>query len=613
MRRSLAVGAMALTAGAVVALSGCGSSGTDSSGGAAAAVNSNPTALANQNAYVRPKVADAGPVNVAVDEGFHAYNNNVGATVSISNSYILNLVQPSAFQPTDDNGKVQVQRDGDLLNSVTESTVNGAQTVVYKINPKAVWSDGAQVDCSDWYLQWLVGAPGIAKDAATAGDNALNGQQYIKSVTCADNGKTVTTTYSKPFADYQSLFSYMLPAHVVEQKTGVADITKLNPADPASAADILKVLTFYGTGWLNVDPSIDPSAGPFMIKSGDGQTDTVLVRNPKWWGNPAGPSQLNVTTNGDDQSAFQQLQNKEINVAAGQPDNVTAQKIKQAGPPYELNSGAGYTIEHLDYQQNNPVFKAHPELEKALSLCVNRQDIINAVLGQITNGIKPLGNSLVLPNEQGYKDDYANVGNGDTAAAKKVLTDAGWTPGPDGILTKGGQKAEITIGHKTNDRRENTVRKIQAECAPAGVKIDDFTSDDFNGKDLPAGNYQVALFAWTGSPFKSGETPEWQTPNGGTQGGENFMAYSNKQVDDLLNKADQELNYTTRINDLNQADALIAKDSVTLPLFQDPQWSVTDGSIVSTNADGSKGKVLDNQANSGPMWNAWAWTKGASS
>jgi peptide/nickel transport system substrate-binding protein len=612
MRRSLAVSAMALTAGAVVALSGCGSSSDSSSGGAAQAVNSNPVALANQNAYIRPKVANAGPVNVAVDEGFHDYNNNLGSTANIANNYILNLIQPSAFLPTDTNGKIAVQRDGDLLNSVSESTVNGHETVVYKINPKAVWSDGAQVDCSDFYLQWLAGAPGLPANVATAFDNYVNGTQYISSIVCADNGKTVTTTYSQQFADYQSLFSNMVPAHILEQNTGVADITKLQPGNAADAANLLKVATFYANGWNGVNPAKDPSAGPFEIKSGDGQNNTVLVRNPKWWGNPAGPSQLNVTTNADDQSAFQQLQNKEVNVAAGQADNVTAQKIHAAGAPYKLNSGAGYTIEHLDYQQNNPAFKAHPELEQALSLCVNRTDIINAVLGSITSGIKPLGNSLVLPNEQGYKDDYANVGNGNATAAKKVLTDAGWTMGSNGVLTKDGQPAQITIGHKTNDRRENTVRKIQAECAPAGIKIVDFTSDDFNANDLPAGNYQVALFAWTGSPFKSGETPEWQTKKG-AQGGENFQAFSDPLVDSTLAKADQTLDYNTRVNLLNQADAQIAKDHVTLPLFQDPAWAVTDGSVVATNQDGSKGDILDNQASSGPMWNAWAWVKGSSS
>jgi peptide/nickel transport system substrate-binding protein len=242
---------------------------------------------------------------------------------------------------------------------------------------------------------------------------------------------------------------------------------------------------------------------------------------------------------------------------------------------------------------------------------VNRGDIINKVVADVGPDIKPLGMVLFLPNESAYQDHYANTGHGDEAAAKKVLTDAGWTMGSNGFLQKGGQTATITIGHKTNDRREQTVQAIQAECKPAGIQIEDFTSDGFNGKDLPAGNYQVALFAWTGSPFKSGLDAIYQTKQGAL-GGANYQGYSDTKVDSLFQQADGELDFAKRSQELVQADKLIAQDGFTLPLFTLPEFAVTDGSIMSTDQHGKKVQISDNEASSGVLWDAFTWQKASS-
>jgi peptide/nickel transport system substrate-binding protein len=175
-------------------------------------------------------------------------------------------------------------------------------------------------------------------------------------------------------------------------------------------------------------------------------------------------------------------------------------------------------------------------------------------------------------------------------------------------MQKAGQTATITIGHKTNARRTSTVQAIQAECKPAGIQIQDFTSDGFNGKNLPAGNYQVALFAWTGSPFKSGFDSIYQT-KAGSLGGANYQGYSNPKVDALFQQADGELSYAKRTADLQQADQLIAQDGFTLPLFTLPEYGVTDGTIKSTAQDGTKVGISDNEASSGILWDAFAWVK----
>ncbi|HEX4700934.1 MAG TPA: ABC transporter family substrate-binding protein [Pseudonocardiaceae bacterium] len=610
-RRSRIAGAIAFAAGTAVALSAC-SAATNNGGpiGNAGPSNADPQALALSQPYSRPKVPDAGTVTVAVDEATTAYNNNLNATNNLANTYVDNLLQPSPFFTNDLKNITKVQVDGDLMDSVRVLSTD-PQVIQYNIRKQAVWQDGAPVDCSDFYLQWLSGELDSG-DIATMFNNVLVGLDHIGKVACSNGNKTVTVKFSQKWADWQGLFANLLPAHVLERATGVPDVTKLDDRNAADHTALLKVADFYAGGanndhgFGNLNLAYDLAAGPFMLKSYDGKQDSQLVRNPKWWGNPAGPSTLDIRVNRDDESAFQQLQNKEIQVAAGQPNGQVAQQVRASGGQFKLITGAGVTFEHLDYNAKNADFTAHPELRKALSDCVNRQDVITKVVADVDPNTKPLGMVLFLPTEHGYTDDFANTGHGNENAAKQVLQQAGWTMGTGGYMQKNGQTATITIGHKTDERRSSTVQAIQAECKAAGIQIQDFTSDGFNGKNLPAGNFQVALFAWTGSPFKSGFTAIYHSPVGAL-GASNYMKYSDPKVDQLLPAADVELNYAARVQELQQADALIAADGFTLPLFALPEYAVTDGSVTATAQDGTKQDLQDNQASIGILWDSFTW------
>jgi peptide/nickel transport system substrate-binding protein len=609
--RSSTIGAIALFAGAAVVLSACsagsgGGSGTTNG----AATNSDPNALALSTPYVRPKVPDMGSIAVAVDEATTAYNNILNATSNSANANVDGLIQPSPFFVNDLDNAARVQVDGDLMDSVKVLS-NTPQVIQYNIRQQAVWQDGAPVDCSDFYLQWLAGEVDSG-DVATLFNNAVPGLDHISKVECANNDKTATVTFGQQWADWQALFSGLVPAHVLEKATGVPDVTKLDDRRAADHAALLKVADFYSGGpnndhgFAGLNLADDLSAGPLMLKSFDGKTDTVLVRNPKWWGSASGPSRVDIRVNTDDESAYQQLQNKEISIAAGQPNAQVAQQVRASGGQFTLITGVGVTWEHLDYNAQNPAFGQHPELRAAFSDCVNRQDVVTKVVADVDPQIKPLGETIFLPTESGYTDHYATTGHGDETAAKKVLTDAGWTMGPNGYFQKNGQTATITIGHKTDQRREATVQTIQAECKAAGIQVQDFTSDGFNANNLRSGDFQVALFAWTGSPFKSGFTQIYHSATGAL-GPANYMKYTNTQVDQLLTTADGELSYAARTRDLQQADSLIAHDGFTLPLFALPEYAVTDGSIVATAQDGKQQSVQDNQASIGLLWDVFTW------
>ena len=120
----------------------------------------------------------------------------------------------------------------------------------------------------------------------------------------------------------------------------------------------------------------------------------------------------------------------------------------------------------------------------------------------------------------------------------------------------------------------------------------------FNDQQLPAGDFDTALFAWVGSPVKSALTPNYTSKARG--GVADYDNYSNTQVDDLLARSNTELDYQKRLATLNQADQLMAKDMHSLPLFQLIDFSCSDRAYSPVSYVGSTGGVL---------WNAFAWTK----
>ena len=112
------------------------------------------------------------------------------------------------------------------------------ETIVYTLNPKAVWSDGVPITAADFRYAWEQ----QREDTSPVGQDvaSIAGYRDIASVTGSNQGRTVTVRFKRTFADWESLFSNLLPAHIMEK-----------------------------VGWnppcTSVDPSIDLSGGPFKI------------------------------------------------------------------------------------------------------------------------------------------------------------------------------------------------------------------------------------------------------------------------------------------------------------------------------------------------------------
>ncbi|PSL54327.1 peptide/nickel transport system substrate-binding protein [Saccharothrix carnea] len=606
MRRSKAVSALALLTGAALVLSACGGGGSGS-GDQGGPQDLDPGSIGGQDELLkRPKVEDIGEIAVAVEEGFHNYNNNIGATNNFSSTIALSNVQPSPYVTELVDGKVVIKIDGDLMESI-KVTSSDPQTIEWKVQKAAVWSDGEAIDCDDFHLKWLAATSKATTksesgEEASIFDSSPTGYENIEKLECSDGDKTITTTFfkDKAFADYRGLFSQpgsdsLLPAHVLEQKTGVSDITKVAPSQ--NDETVKKVAEFYTTGWLGFDAAVALSGGPYTITSSDLKDQTVLERNPKWWGNPGGPSKVILKTNTDAQSAAQQLQNKEVQVIAPQADPAVAQQLR-GDSAFEVYAAGGQTYEHVDFNMARPLFKENKDLRLAIAQCFDRESLVEKLIADVDPNAKPLGSLTFQPNEVGYEDHYGDVGKGDVAAAKKTLEDGGWKQGADGIYTKGEFRASFKLGHKIVQRRSDTVRILQDKCKQAGIEIVADQAADFNDKRLPASEFDAALFAWVGQPLKAGAYGNYAQKAKGGSG--NYNNYDSAALTEKWAAANGELDYQKRITMMNEADKIMRDDLHSIPLFQLTDFAASSADIGPISYIGVGGGVT---------WNVYAWQK----
>lgn len=563
---------LALLAGSALALTACATSSSGGSGGSS---------------------ATSAPITITwgYAQEFSAYNSNTNDGVSLHNTVVLNQVQ-RGFNYFAPDGTTTHDKDFGSY----EKTSDNPLTVKYHINPKAVWSDGKPIDCDDMVLTWLANSSLTGAKGFNAASPA--GYEQMNPPECKAGDKDVTVTYKEPFADWEALFNWtsIMPAHIVEQQAGMTK-TFVDYTTTPTSPELAKAIAFYNTGWAfnpgQLKKDIIPSSGPYLIDSWTGGQSLTLKANPKWWGTPPKAQTIVIRFIADDAQA-QALQNGEINVMEPQPQVDIVNQLKQQGDKVKVINGDQFSFEHLDY--NFKGLFADKNLREAFALCVPRQEIVNNLIKPQNANAKIMESRFIYPFQPEYKDFAASIGGAkydtvDIAKAKQLVTAAG----------KAGMKVRIGwLKNPTapNKRRADTVALIKASCAQAGIDVVDAGTNTFFDKELPNGNWDIALYAWIGSPLVTSNAAIYQTKAGG-KGGQNSGQYSNPIVDKDLDTLNRELDKDKQVALLKKIDTQLWTDLVTIPLFAFPNLVATDQKVEN---------VVMNTTQQDLTWNAQEWS-----
>jgi peptide/nickel transport system substrate-binding protein len=569
----------------MLAVTGCvAASGTDRPDGVSGLTNARARGDNGDGSYRAPKVPPGPAVFVAHGAPFFAYNNTtVQSDNNPDNDVVLSQILVDPFV-IDGNGRFLV--NSDVLASA-ELTAKDPQVVTYKIKPNIKWSDGQPWDCRDFYLAWLAGSgttPYFAP-ASTRGLDRVNAE-------CRDKN-TFVETYRSPYADWRRNYLHhaILPAHILERETGIADITALSPTSPPAV--LKKAGDFWNSRWAGFNAKTMPASGPYQFDGSTTSTQTVLIRNQAWAGRPAGPAMIMLSSVADGAVAVQGLVNRQFTVVQPSADPLLADRLRAlSGRGVIFQARGGPTAEHLDLNLLSPLFR-DPVVRSAFAQCIDRNKLVDELARGIRPETQPLGSLAFLPDDAKYEDLYSDKMVADAQKAQVILERAGWILGPDGVYSKTGQRLSFAISHDGSPAHSREVQLIRTQCRQAGMEIADGADPGGVGDAVAHGRFDVVLTA------NSRASRVWSLADHyATNGKLNYQHYSNPEVDAALDIAETEYAEPTQMDALAKADRLLADDLVSLPLFQFPiMWAYTN------NIDS-----VYRQASDGVTWNANEWT-----
>jgi peptide/nickel transport system substrate-binding protein len=198
------------------------------------------------------------------------------------------------------------------------------------------------------------------------------------------------------------------------------------------------------------------------------------------------------------------------------------------------------------------------KVRQAMNYAVDKDLIIKTVF----NGLaQPLAGPLMPTNN--FADPNLKPYPYDKDKALALLKEAGWTPGSDGSLAKGGQKFTFVIDtlDATRSLAEALASMYRDIGIDASVRIWEYSVVQ---PKLLAGERQAYVGDWGDSAFDpiGHMEAKWSTyQKGSTYGRGNFSGYSNKRVDELILAGETENDLAKRHAIYNEAQKLIYDDA----------------------------------------------------
>ncbi|MBB6622150.1 ABC transporter substrate-binding protein [Clostridium gasigenes] len=208
-----------------------------------------------------------------------------------------------------------------------------------------------------------------------------------------------------------------------------------------------------------------------------------------------------------------------------------------------------------------------PKVRQALTYGLNRAEVVEAVY--------PGGYADVINEPQSTKSWAYSKGKNDYAydkeKASKLLDEAGWKVGSDGIREKDGKKFEIKFTASTpNAVNDALIPVAQANYKELGIK---FEAEQMDGaalrEQVKSGKAEMFFMAW-------GLTPQIDnTGILGTSGAQNYTGYSNSKLDELFVKGLKETDMEKRKAIYAEVYQLINEDLPYIFMYQRrDMWAV---------------------------------------
>ncbi len=288
--------------------------------------------------------------------------------------------------------------------------------------------------------------------------------------------------------------------------------------------------------YLQADYNLKPiGSGPYkfklLTKDADGMISSyVLESNEKFYLKSPYLNKINFQFFKNYDEAVAAIRTKKIDGVNYSPKNLKERTANLSFLNVYPLKIPYYTSLFLNPRANN--FIESKTIRKVLAYTTPKQNIIDEVLrgeGQIIDG-------PILPDSFGFKEDIVKYPY-DSAKAEEILKNAGYIKNNDGFWEKDWKILEISITTAQQPDLQKTAEIIQSAWQNFGIRTKAIAmpTNLVQKEIIKPRNYQILLYGIiTGfhqDPYNIWHSSQISDP------GINLSVFSNKRVDELLEKA----------------------------------------------------------------------------
>jgi ABC-type transport system substrate-binding protein len=419
------------------------------------------------------------------------------------------------------NGGGTVQA-GDSLSFLAEPQV------VFRLRKNVRWHDGAAFSSRDAAFTYRA-----IMDDATASPRKPDFDLILKVETPDEH--TFRVTYRKPYSPaLESWMISLLPSHILEGR-------------PQS----------WWTEHFNRTPI---GTGAFRFAQWKTNEFIRVERNPDYFAAPAPwldgivyrfmPDQLTLRL------AFE---TKQVDFWGAEPWTVNA---FVNDPRFEVFTSPTSSYTYIGWNLKRPLFQ-DPLVRRALAHAVDVPSMVRFIL--YGHGLQSTG--LFTPQMWFFNPDIKPFAY-DPKKARDLLAQAGWKPGPDGILQKNGERFSFTlITNNGNEVRRDIATLTQDGLKQLGieVKVELYEWAVFLKNHINKGDFDAMVLGWSlGNGYDQFQI--WHSSQTNPEQ-LNVVGYKSEDADRLLDDIRQEYNRDKIIRMAGNLQRVIYEDQPYLFLY----------------------------------------------
>ncbi|MEW9307895.1 peptide ABC transporter substrate-binding protein [Labrys neptuniae] len=499
--------------------------------------------------------------------------------------------EPTVFNPHLLHIEVDEGIHYSVFNPLFDVDPDGKFTPSLAVEVPTVENGGISADGLNWKVKlrdgvkWHDGKPFTAEDVKFTLELMVDpnfrswrrtGHEHVRDIKVVSPTE-ITWRMDKPFAPYPSILAstFIVPKHILGE-----------------AAD-------KNTAPFNNAPV---GTGPFKWSKRVAGDYIELAANEDYFGEGPYLERIVYKYIPDMTVMYTQFKTGDVDVLGLQW--ITADHYEEAktleGKVVDVVPNA--TIESVGFNMERPQFK-DPAVRKALYHALDKKTIIEALYYGL-----PAPTESYMPQQSFYYNPDLPKQDYDPEKAKKVLDEAGWVPGADGIRAKDGVRLSFSNSTTAgNHLREQVQQFMQQSFKDIGVEM---TISNLPPAVMWGDYWMLSKFdsVVVGINFITGPDPDtsdyFMSTSSGAKGGngQNTWQYANPEVDKLLKEAGNLFVPEERRKLYFKIQEIMRTDLPFLPIYQ---YATVRG-----RKKGVEG-FLPNINNRIDSWNVntWRWAK----